>query len=329
MASYNDLIIYRAIDELSWRGLSNLHPAILEKDFMVTKVLGLLANLNWANYPFTPVFCGGTALAKGHKLIQRMSEDIDFRLVPLEQESKPSRGALRTLRKALHQQLVVGGFDNVEVMSRNESRYMRFLLHYQSYFPKHTALLPEIKLELAVGSTFLNPLEIQVKSLLSEILEREEALNLHQVLNPEETMVEKVVAFLRRTAGWVEDGWPQKERSPEDQRLVRHLYDVQQLLQQRPLNPEGKATRKRLLQKVVAWDRKQFRGKDEAFASDPSQRLGHALAQLHTHAADFAKLYRRFVGRLVWGPVVEFGIAQAAFAHLAEELLDANHGDGG
>jgi len=301
---------------------------MLEKDFMVTKVLGLLASFNWANHPFTAVLCGGTALSKGHHLIQRMSEDIDFRLVPLRRDCKPSRNSLRTLRQALHQQLVAGGFDNVEVLSRNKNRYTQFLLHYQSRCPSDEALLPEVKLEFIVGSTFWGPLEIQTKSLLSEILEREEAPILHQALNPEETMVEKVVAFLRRTAGWVEGGWPQKERTPEDERLVRHLYDVHQLLQQTPVNPEVKATRKRLFEKVVEGDRQQFRGEDEAFASGPSQRLGQALAQLHTYSADFAKLYQRFVSRLVWGPVVKFTIAQAAFARLAGELLDANHGGG-
>lgn len=266
MVSPGDTIIYRAIDEVDRRGLIKLRPAMLEKDFMVTKVLGLLASFNWANHPFTAVFCGGTALSKGHKLIQ----------------------------------------------------------HYQSHCPSDEALLPEVKLEFILGSTFFGPMEIQVKSLLSEILECEEVPILHQALKPEETMVEKVVAFLHRTAGWVEDGWPQKERIPEDERLVRHLYDVQQLLQQTPPNPEVKATHKRLFEKVVEGDRQQFRGEDEAFASGPSQRLVHALAQLHTYSADFANLYQRFVSRLVWGPAVEFSIAQAAFARLAGELLDAN-----
>ena len=142
MVSPGDPIIYRAIDEVDRRGLIKLRPAMLEKDFMVTKVLGLLASFNWANHPFTAVFCGGTALSKGHKLIQRMSEDIDFRLVPLRRDCKPSRNSLRTLRQALHQQLVAGGFDNVKVISRNKSRHTRFLLHYQSHCPSDEALLP-------------------------------------------------------------------------------------------------------------------------------------------------------------------------------------------
>lgn len=32
---------------------------------------------------FTLVFGGGTCLARAHKLTQRMSEDIDFKIVPL------------------------------------------------------------------------------------------------------------------------------------------------------------------------------------------------------------------------------------------------------
>ena len=44
--------------------------------------------------PFTLVFGGGTALARAHKLVRRMSEDVDFKIVP--QPSAPvSRNGLR------------------------------------------------------------------------------------------------------------------------------------------------------------------------------------------------------------------------------------------
>jgi hypothetical protein len=33
--------------------------------------------------PFSLVFGGGTALARAHRLVQRMSEDVDFKIVPL------------------------------------------------------------------------------------------------------------------------------------------------------------------------------------------------------------------------------------------------------
>lgn len=33
--------------------------------------------------PFQLIFSGGTCLARAHKLVSRMSEDIDFKIVPI------------------------------------------------------------------------------------------------------------------------------------------------------------------------------------------------------------------------------------------------------
>lgn len=54
----------------------NLREAVIEKDYYVTQVIHALSNIE--NDHFRLVFCGGTCLAKAHKLVQRMSEDIDF-----------------------------------------------------------------------------------------------------------------------------------------------------------------------------------------------------------------------------------------------------------
>ena len=35
---------------------------------------------NIENEYFRLIFCGGTCLAKAHKLVQRMSEDVDFKV---------------------------------------------------------------------------------------------------------------------------------------------------------------------------------------------------------------------------------------------------------
>jgi hypothetical protein len=50
------------------------------KDFAVLRAIRALAALDAA--PFALVFGGGTALARAHKLVRRMSEDVDFKLVP-------------------------------------------------------------------------------------------------------------------------------------------------------------------------------------------------------------------------------------------------------
>lgn len=60
-------------------GLTPLPPGIFEKDLLITEVLRTLVAVERDGIQL--VFCGGTCLSKAHGLIERMSEDIDFKLV--------------------------------------------------------------------------------------------------------------------------------------------------------------------------------------------------------------------------------------------------------
>lgn len=53
-------------------------PSIVEKDYYVTQVIHALSNIE--NEYFRVVFAGGTCLAKAHKIVRRMSEDVDFKI---------------------------------------------------------------------------------------------------------------------------------------------------------------------------------------------------------------------------------------------------------
>ncbi len=57
--------------------LLQLDPPVIEKDYYVTEVLNILSKIE-SEY-FNLVFCGGTCLAKAHKTVKRMSEDVDFK----------------------------------------------------------------------------------------------------------------------------------------------------------------------------------------------------------------------------------------------------------
>jgi hypothetical protein len=79
--------------------LGNLPPAVAEKDVHITDALRELATISVAHpvYKIAPgkrdglpaqqlvhsrlVFSGGTCLSKAHGLIERMSEDIDIKLM--------------------------------------------------------------------------------------------------------------------------------------------------------------------------------------------------------------------------------------------------------
>ena len=54
-----------------------IDPAFIEKDWHAVRVLGALSR--HSHEGVATIFTGGTSLSKGHGLIQRFSEDLDFR----------------------------------------------------------------------------------------------------------------------------------------------------------------------------------------------------------------------------------------------------------
>lgn len=78
---------------------------LVEKDYYVTKALAAITAPDIA--PFSLVFGGGTSLCRAHRLIHRMSEDIDLKIVG---EREPTRPELRSMRHALTEALLAAGF---------------------------------------------------------------------------------------------------------------------------------------------------------------------------------------------------------------------------
>jgi hypothetical protein len=110
--------------------------APVAKDFHVVRAIRALAALDAA--PFALVFGGGTALARAHRLVRRMSEDVDFKIVPLP-AAPVSRSGLHRQRSALRGRvtaaLPAAGFtfdpkDPAQARSRDESSYMVWQLPY-------------------------------------------------------------------------------------------------------------------------------------------------------------------------------------------------------
>ena len=100
-------------------------PALVEKDWYLVKALAAITLIDTA--PFKLVFGGGTALGRAHRLIQRMSEDIDLKIDV--NEPLPPHLAFRQLREKNTQGLLEIGFEfdpeNTHYReSCNQSRYI-------------------------------------------------------------------------------------------------------------------------------------------------------------------------------------------------------------
>ena len=126
-------------------------PALVEKDWHVVKAPMAINAADTA--PARLVFGGGTASSRAHRLIRRMSEDIDLRIIS---DSPLTRPALRHLRDTITDALLGAGFQfdprNPEHReSGNASRYTLYRLPYAPIAVGQGVLRPEIGLRQPYG----------------------------------------------------------------------------------------------------------------------------------------------------------------------------------
>jgi hypothetical protein len=104
---------------------------LVEKDLYVIKAIAASRDRCLTVHPRLR---GGTALARAHKIIRRMSEDVDFKIVPLPAAPVSRSGIRRALGKLVDQvtaALHAAGFafdpkDKARTHSQNENRYTVF-----------------------------------------------------------------------------------------------------------------------------------------------------------------------------------------------------------
>jgi hypothetical protein len=160
--------------------LKSMPAAVAEKDQHITDALHALSQIHivhsanqlnrtkgdpepvTVNVATRMVFAGGTCLSKAYGLIERMSEDIDIKVVlesPPEGYAFPNtlgeRGRLKALYKAVEDALTGLGFqfvvqvDKENPIRRDGSRYYCLLVSYDAHFQDAAGTLrPQLKVEL-------------------------------------------------------------------------------------------------------------------------------------------------------------------------------------
>lgn len=120
--------------------LKTIDPSFIEKDWWVTQVIAVLANPTAEGFEF--VFTGGTALSKAHNLIQRFSEDVDFRVIA--STTPQNRRTLSTFKHGVIDALRQSGFaiEDDHIQARDENRFFSIDFDYPSHFSRPDALRP-------------------------------------------------------------------------------------------------------------------------------------------------------------------------------------------
>ena len=288
--------------------------SLVEKDLYVVRAIAALAAVDAA--PFALVFGGGTALARAHKLVRRMSEDVDFKIVPTP-AAPVSRSAIRRqigrIRERVSTALQEAGFafdpnDTSVSWSMNENRYTVWQLPYNAIAGAGKGLRPTIKIELTYAPMRRAPVMLPVTSFVAEATNRPPEVSAVSCVGVIETAAEKLVSLTRRTA--MDLAGASRDTDPA---LVRHIYDLHMLREH--LNPAAVAA---LTRDIAVADAQEFRNQYPAYQADIAGETCKALDALRTDPLHRDR-YASFIADMVYGERVEFDGAFATVAGLASD----------
>ncbi len=280
MKRINDLQRLQVLDLINELELG-ISEFALEKDFMVTDILAAIAAIN--NPDFELIFCGGTCLSKAYGLLERVSEDVDFKATPKSLEVL-TRSKIRTSMSKLKNDLEVAlnfaGFKSefITKAAKDDNNFIEFDIQYAAHFETSPSMRANLKLEVSYSPLKL-PKQTKEISLLFDSLAN---MNtgprfLMPCIDLMEALAEKLITFPRRLALCLA-----RDDSEIDTTLVRHLYDVHQIIEKNPeLCLRNSALLTKLLAEIIENDGIEFAKQHDAFIDDPTNEIKKAM--------DFAK----------------------------------------
>jgi len=297
------------IQDVVNEGLSPYPVSALEIDLHLSSILERLSSRQPELAGL--VLCGGTSLVKGHKLISRMSEDMDFKVVVASDVSRNQRSLfLSDLKRQISALFVEDGFAVQNVSAHDQNSFFSIELGYSPAFPIEAALRPHILLEFTAETPFSTPTICEAVSLLGLAVPEELDSVSFPCLHIEETVAEKSVAFLRRSR---RKGTELFE--PRDSRLVRHVYDIGSI----GLKGVEFSTVEAAFVNAIERDARKYAVRDPEFRANPRMELADAAHNLDTSVLQGD--YETFVKALVAGPALDFEQVFEQFHSLVRRLL--------
>lgn len=283
--------------------------ALVEKDFHVVQALAAIIEIDTA--PFRLVFGGGTALSRAHRIIRRMSEDIDLRIVS---DREPARPELRRLREAITEALLAAGFrfdpnNSAHRESRNESRYTIYRLPYDPLLRGEGALRPEIQIEISVWPLRIPAIDLPVSSFVAEAFQRPPEIASIACVSIVETAADKFVALTRRVGSELAN-----VGRARDDTLVRHIYDLH--VARDRYDPIEVAS---LLHAIMLADAEAYGNQFPAYRDNPMVETLRAVDGLQNDPT-YGQQYEEFQRNMVYGDRVDFAACLNTLKELAEQM---------
>lgn len=198
-----------------------MDPSFIEKDWYAVKTLEIVSQIK--DEKFSPAFSGGTSLSKGYHIIERFSEDLDFKI---NASGAVTRDDLRGYREKVFQTIRDNG-GKLKIIdgskkSGDTSRFFGCMVQYPKTFKTPQSLRPDLQLEFSFRPSLLAPVPREIKSFETEFRKGDPDLKIN-CIDPVETAADKLSALI----------WRVKDRKrggdKDDPTLIRHLHDLAKL----------------------------------------------------------------------------------------------------
>lgn len=199
---------------------TGIDPAFIEKDWYAVKLISLVSSRNEES-GIKAIFSGGTSLSKGHHLIKRFSEDLDF-FISTPGQQPVTEGQRRSFRLGVIEDIVgqedCFQIDASVVIKGDGHRFFKAPVTYPISFEK-TSLRPHLQVEMTFHEPRLEPIRKPIHSIASQTLGEPPETEI-LCISPLETAGDKISALSWRVL--VRD----RNSENDDPTIVRHLHDL-------------------------------------------------------------------------------------------------------
>jgi hypothetical protein len=286
----------------------NIDPIFTEKDWYTQHILGVISKFE--SDEFQPIFSGGTCLSKGYRLIERFSEDIDFRMRPLKE--KLTRSYRSNYQDRFVEAILASSSDLQlvrDVYKRDRSTFLKCQIAYPSQFSGADAVRPYIQVELSFEPPQLESQICSVSSLVNQFTQQPPEISSMACLNLAETAADKMA-----TLSWrVVSKEPNTERY--DPRIIRHLYDLCYLAPRVINNPQW-------LDLSYCTIARDLETRDRELANllkSPGELLSNLIEKLMSNKL-YQSHYQDFVETVAYGESPTFQAAITALNSLTSKI---------
>lgn len=292
----NKLLNQEQLKELAFITSEKLgikHPSIIVKDYYVTRIICSLSGIE--NECFRLVFAGGTCLSKAHRIVKRMSEDVDFK-IQLKNTGENFTNShlikeLKNFRAQIKSSLTFPDLTVVNTSTRNGGKYIQAELDYPVLFTSPDILRPHLLLEFTLSDIRLPVESLAIKTIIEDVIEIDPIFSTSDICcsSIDETAMEKWVGLTRRIAA-IERGY-----HDNDTTLVRHIYDINAI---KHANRIGD-TFYNLAKTIVNYDANQFKNQHPEYSNDPGAEISYSLDILKNKKL-WQERYHKFIDRMVY-----------------------------